>query len=227
MAGKNKRRTLCDVERRAGELARLRKVTGRRSIGRFVAALRDPAFAAAKMATMGLCDRGAIVGPLTEMLADADPAVRWRACSLPWFFRIEEMEGQLVRALGDPDTMVRTEAAWALRWARTNAAAKALLAATKDPEPIVAHYAGWVLRRTIKPRHPDLPALRGGRIPAPALKPEPSSRTAPVGEIANNNNAEAFKQFACSTSLPAVRAAMGARPGRSGRGKLRHIDGYP
>ncbi|HET6427797.1 MAG TPA: carbohydrate-binding family 9-like protein, partial [Phycisphaerae bacterium] len=141
-----------------------------------------------------------------------------------------------IDGLRDPDRMVRTEAAWALRWSRSNAAAKALLAATRDPERIVAHYAAWTLRRCILPHCPDLPALKGRRVTVPPLMPEPHRPSAAAGAV--DDDARAFEQFACSSSLPTCRAAMAARPpaadGHRGRAyaaaaaaKLIHIDGYP
>lgn len=224
-----------DVEAGIARLARLRKLAGRGPIRQFVAALRDPELPVAKTAAMGLCDRKAILAPLRELLADADPAMRWRACSLAWFFMIREFAPDLARALRDPDRMVRAEAAWAMRSADTDAAARALLRATRDPDRMVAHYAAWVLRRIIRPRHPHLPSLRGARIPELPLLPERPGRKTRAGTIADD--ARAFEQFACSSDLPAYRAPLVAAPeadarrgacySRAAAGALGHIDGYP
>jgi len=237
MARARGRGAMPEVERRAREMARLRKTAGRRAVGRFVKALRDPALPVAKTAAMGLCDREAVVAPLAELLADEDPNLRWRACAMAWFFGPAGFEPHLIKAMRDPDRMVRTEAALALRWSRSNAAARALLKATRDPERIVAHYAAWTLRRCIMPHCPDLPALKGRRVSVPPLKPEPHRHSArAVGLI--EDDARAFEQFACSSALPAYRAAAVSRPpatdGRRDRAyagaasaKLIQIDGYP
>lgn len=103
-----------DVEAKVAELAALRKTKGKKPLHRFVAGLRDPDLPVAKTAAMGLCDRRAMLEPLRELLADPDPAMRWRACSLAWFFMIKDFAPDLARALRDPDRMVRAEAAWAM-----------------------------------------------------------------------------------------------------------------
>ena len=121
-----------DVEAKVAELAALRKTKGKKPLHRFVAGLRDPDLPVAKTAAMGLCDRRAMLEPLRELLADPDPAMRWRACSLAWFFMIKDFAPDLARALRDPDRMVRAEAAWAMRSADSDAAARALLKAAGD-----------------------------------------------------------------------------------------------
>ncbi|GAG02522.1 unnamed protein product, partial [marine sediment metagenome] len=208
------------VEARVAELAALRKAGGRGAVARFVAALRDPALPVAKTAAMGLCDRGLIVEPLSELLRETDPNLRWRACALAWFFMVRDFVPHLIRALRDPDRMVRAEAAWAMRCASTNAAVAALRRAMGDPERIVAHYAAWVLRRIIRPQHPRLSGLRGLRIPALPLRPE--RRPRPLRAAPVEDDALAFEQFACSAELPVYRACARARSAR-----LMHIDGYP
>jgi len=245
MARRRSRPTRPDVEARVARLAELRKLKGRRPVTEFIAALRDPALPVAKTAAMGLCDRQAVIQPLSELLADPDPALRWRACSLAWFFMIKDFLPQLIGALSDPDPMVRTEAAWAMRSAETDAAAAALLKALKDPQRMVAHYASWTLRRIIRPRHPHLPSLRRARIPELPLLPEPRRRPARRARGVGDD-ALAFEQFACSAELPAYRAPQ-ARPqrgrqaadppktdgrrdrayARAAHAELIHIDGYP
>jgi len=236
MSSKSKRRSGDRVEARVARLHALRQVKGKGPVGRFVAALRDPDYAVAKTAAMGLCDRKAIVPPLRELLSDPDPAMRWRAAALAWAFLIREFVPDLIRALRDRDRMVRAEAAWALRCADTDAAVRALLRATKDPDRMVAHYAAWTLRAVVKVKHPELRALKGVRLPALPLRPERRPRRR-ARAPAVGDNARAFEQFACQAKLPAYRAPLAAAPRTDGKraacyakaaaAGLVHIDGYP
>ena len=215
MAAKKGAISATDVEAKVAALAALRKIPGRGPIPQFIAALRDPDLPAAKTAAMGLCDRKAILAPLRELLGDADPAMRWRACALAWFFMIRDFVPDLIRALRDPDRMVRTEAAWAMRSADSDDAARALLRAVRDGDGMVAHYAAWTLRRILRPRCPQLPSLKGARIPELPLRAERRRRARrPAGAVADD--ARAFDQFACSAKLPVYRAPLtsGPRPPR-------------
>ncbi len=227
-----------DVEAKVAVMAALRKAKGRRPIRQFIAALRDPELPVAKTAAMGLCDRKAIVAPLRELLGDPDPAMRWRACSLAWFFMVKDFVPELIEVLaGDGDVMVRAEAAWAMRCADSDAGARALLKATKDADRMVAHYAAWTLGRILKVKHPRLRSLRGARIPQRPLLPERRGRKVRPAPPAIDD-ARAFEQLACWVRQPVYRAPLAAaaakvdgdrdrRYARAAAASLVHIDGYP
>ena len=223
-----------DVESRLAVLVGLREVPGDQAVPRLVAGLRDPDLAVAKTATLVLRDRQAHLVPLRELLKDKDPGLRWRACTLAWWFQITELGPDMARALRrDPDPMVRAEAAWGLQHCRSEAAARALCAATKDPDRMVAHYAAWNLR-VIQTHSPQLTWLKGRTIVIPPLLPEPPKRKSRHAPVIKDDQ-RAFEQLACSVSMPTCRAPLIESNkvdgrlkrcyGRTPAGTLIHMDG--
>jgi hypothetical protein len=199
--------TFQDVESRLADLAAWRQAPPDRPIPRLIAALRDPDLAVAKMAVLALRDRHAELAPLQEMLRDKDPGLRWRACTLAWWFRIEALAPGLARVVRrDPDPMVRAEAAWGLQCSRTATAARALLAAMNDSDRMVAHYAAWNLR-VIQAHCPRFRWLKERAVVVPPLVPEVSRRRRRCVPAITDNR-RAFEQLNCSVALPACRAPL-------------------
>jgi len=237
-----------DLESRLAAVVELRKLQGPAPLPQLAAALRDPDIAVAKIALTGLIDRKAHVGPLRELLNDPDPAMRWRACTLAWWFHLKELAGQLTAALtDDSEPMVRAEAAWGLQCSDDDAAAEALARACRDHNRYVAHYAAWNLR-VLAAHNPLLPSLAGKKIEPPPLLPErpgrahrpaAAKRGVPRPGTPSRLSAEeaaAFEQFAFSVPLPACRAPLADEPttidgelkGCYGQGdSLQFMDAWP
>jgi len=161
-----------DDEVRVSAAWALRHVADRsKAVPALTAALRDENFSVARAAAVSLNQRfAAAEKPLRDLMADADPAMRWRG-----MINVDHLAGQLAPAsrdrlladvaklaTSDPAEYVRADAAWVLRHGAGPDVAEALVRCLARPDGRTRYHARV--------------GLRGRRIAAELMDPDSPTR---------------------------------------------------